>query len=131
MDADLDILTTALYVRADDLLKRFPERVPWRSTAGIAPRICDGEIVTLSVMQALPGHTSEARGLRFVGEHLSHLLPYLPNQPGYNKGLRRLAATLNWLVGALARDTTVWTDNVWVLDSTPVECARSREGSTL
>ena len=41
--------------------------------------------------------------------------------------LRRLAATLNWLLGALARDTSVWTDDVWVVDSTPVECARSRE----
>jgi len=27
----------------------------------------------------------------------------------------------------LARDTSVWTDDVWVVDSTPVECARSRE----
>ncbi len=27
----------------------------------------------------------------------------------------------------LARDTTLWTDDVWVIDSTPVECARSRE----
>jgi hypothetical protein len=35
--------------------------------------------------------------------------------------------TLNWLAGALARDTSVWTDDVWVVDSTPVECARSRD----
>ena len=84
-------------------------------------------MVTLSVMQALLGHTSEARWLRFAGEHLRHLFPYLPKQPGYNKRLRRLAATLNWLLGALARDTSVWTDDVWVVDSTPVECARSRE----
>jgi len=34
---------------------------------------------------------------------------------------------LNWLTGLLARDTSVWTDDVWVVDSTPVECARSRE----
>jgi hypothetical protein len=27
----------------------------------------------------------------------------------------------------LACDTTVWTDDVWVVDSTPVECGRSRE----
>jgi hypothetical protein len=27
----------------------------------------------------------------------------------------------------LARDTTLWTDDVWVVDSTPVECARSRD----
>jgi Transposase DDE domain len=127
VDADLDTLATALYVRADDLLKSFPERVPWRPAIGIAPRICDAEMVTLSVMQALLGHTSEARWLRFADEHLRHLFPYLPKQPGYNKRLRRLAPTLNWLIGALARDTSVWTDDVWVVDSTPVECARSRE----
>ena len=84
-------------------------------------------MVTLAVMQALLGHTSEARWLRFADEHLRHLFPYLPKQPGYNKRLRRLASTLNWLIGALARETSVWTDDVWVVDSTPVECGRSRE----
>ena len=34
---------------------------------------------------------------------------------------------MRWLIGALARDTHLWTDDVWVVDSTPVECARSRE----
>ena len=127
MDADLDTLATALYVTADDLLKSFPEHLPWRPTVGITPRISDAEMVTLAVMQALLGHTSEARWLRFADEHLRHLFPYLPKQPGYNKRLRRLASTLNWLIGALARETSVWTDDVWVVDSTPVECGRSRE----
>ena len=127
MDADLDTLATALYVRTDDLLKIEPGQVPWRPRIGIAPRISDAEVVTLAVMQALLGFTSEARWLRFAAAHLRHLFPYLPQQPGYNKRLRRLAATLNWLIGALARDTTLWTDDVWVVDSTPVECGRSRE----
>ena len=127
MDADLDTLATALYVRTDDLLKDNPHQIPWRPTVGIAPMICDAEMVTLAVMQALLGHTSEARWLRFADGHLRHLFPYLPKQPGYNKRLRRLGATLNWLIGALARDTSVWSDDVWVIDSTPVECARSRE----
>jgi len=78
-------------------------------------------------MQALLGYPSEARWLRFAGMRLRHLFPYLPLQPGYNKRLRKLAATIGWLVGALGRDTTLWTDDVWVADSTPVECARSRE----
>ncbi len=129
MDADLDTLATALYVRTDDLLKAVPERVPWRPAVGIGPRITDAELVTLSVMQALLGFTSEARWLRYAGTHLRHLFPYLPQQPGYNKRLRRLGHTIGWLVGVLARDTTVWTDDVWVVDSTPVECARSREAA--
>src|SRR5258706_160045 len=34
---------------------------------------------------------------------------------------------MSWVIGALARDTSLWSDDVWVIDSTPVECARSRE----
>src|SRR4051794_39025926 len=127
VDADLDTLATALYVRTDDLLKASPDRAPWRPSVGIAPKISDAELITLAVMQALLGHTSEARWLRYARSHLQHLFRYLPKQSGYNKRLRRLGATIGWLVGALARDTTLWTDDVWVADSTPVECARSRE----
>ncbi len=129
MDADLDTLATALYVRVDDLLKAAPERLPWRPTVGIAPKITDSELITLAVMQALLGHTSEARWLRYTRSHLQHLFRYLPLQPGYNKRLRALAPTIGWLIGVLARDTTVWTDDVWVVDSTPVECTRSREAT--
>jgi hypothetical protein len=55
------------------------------------------------------------------------MFPYLPQQPGYNKRLRALAATVAWLITVLARDTILWSDDVWVADSTPVECGRSRE----
>ena len=127
MDADLDTLATALYARTDDLLKASPQRRPWRPAVGIAPRISDAELITLAVLQALLGFTSEARWLRFAGEHLHQLFPYLPQQPGYNKRLRRLGGTLTWLIRQLAVDTSIWADDVWVVDSTPIECARSRE----
>jgi len=127
VDADLDTLATVLYVRTDDLLKASPERAPSRPRVGIVPKISDAELVTLAVMQALLGHTSEARWLRYTRSHLRHLFRYLPQQPGYNKRLRALSATIGWLVAVLARDTSLWTDDVWVADSTPVECARSRE----
>jgi hypothetical protein len=126
VDADLDTLATALYVRTDDLLKACPEHAPARPRVGIAPRLTDAELVTLAVMQALLGRTSEARWLRFAHAELHHLFPYLPQQPGYNKRLRALADTLRWLIAVLARDTSLWADDVWVVDSTPVECARSR-----
>ena len=129
MDADLDTLATALYVRTDDLLKASPDRAPARPRVGFAPRLTDAELVTLAVMQALLGRTSEARWLRFARAQLRHLFPYLPQQPGYNKRLRALADTLRWLIGVLARDTRLWTDDVWVADSTPVECTRSREAA--
>jgi hypothetical protein len=127
VDADLDTLATALYVRVDDLLKTYPERVPWRPRVGIAPKLADAELVTLCVMQALLGFTSEARWLRYARAHLRALFPYLPQQPGYNKRLRKLVTTISWLIGVLGRDTSLFTDDVWVADSTPVECARSRE----
>jgi hypothetical protein len=73
------------------------------------------------------GTPARPAGCVIPAAHLHHLFLYLPKQPGYNKRLRRLGATIGWLVGVLARDTTVWTDDVWVVDSTPVECARSRE----
>ncbi len=127
MDADLDTLATALYVRTDDLLKTHPQRVPWRPAVGIAPELSDAEALTLAVLQALLGYVSEARWLRFARRRLRHLFPYLPGQPGYNKRLRKLAAAMAWLIRVLAQDTTLWADDVWVVDSTPVECGRSRE----
>lgn len=127
MDADLDTLATALYVKTDDLLKACPHRAPWRPVVGIATRLCDAELVTLAVLQALLGFTSEARWLRHARTHLRDLFPYLPQQPGYNKRLRAAGELIRWVIGELARDTTLWTDDVWVVDSTPVECGRSPE----
>jgi len=127
VDADLDTLATALYVKTDDLLKSHPERVPARPRVGIEPRITDAKLLTLSVMQALLGYASERRWLRYAHTHLLGMFPQMPGQSGYNKRLRKLADTMAWLVGALGADTTIGTDDVWVVDSTPVECARSRE----
>ncbi len=127
MDADLDTLATALYVTTGDLLKASPQLAPWRPQVGIAPRVTDAELVTVAVMQALLGFVSEARWLRFADAHLRHLFPYLPQQSGYNKRLRRLGQTIGAISHRLARATSVWSDDVWVVDSTPVECARSRE----
>jgi hypothetical protein len=127
VDADLDTLATALYVTIDDLLKASPHLAPWRPAVGIAPKLSDAELVTLAVMQALLGFTSEARWLRHAHQSLRHLFPYLPKQPGYNKRLRAAADLIQRVVGVLARDTTLWTDDVWVGDSTPIECGRSTQ----
>ena len=127
MTTDIDTLATALYVRTDDLLRAQPWLAPWRPRVGIAPALTDAELVTLAVMQALLGHTSEARWLRYAHEHLGHLFRYLPQQSGYNKRLRGAAELIKNVIRVLATDTTLWTDDVWVVDSTPVECGRSRE----
>ena len=125
----MDTLATALYVRTDDLLTQAPDLAPWRPRVGIKPRLTDAELVTLAVMQALLGFTSEARWLRHAHAHLGHLFRYLPRQPGYNKRLRRSAGLIRSVIRVLAVDTTLWTDDVWLVDSTPVECGRSRETS--
>jgi len=127
VDADLDTLATALYVTTDDLLLAHPERVPARPKVGIAPRTSDAEMLTLAVMQALLGYTSETRFLRYARKNLLGMFPNLPLQSGYNKRLRKLAATMTWLISELGRQTSIADDDVWVVDSTPVECARSRE----
>jgi hypothetical protein len=124
---DIDTLATALYVRTDDLLKAAPHLAPWRPRVGLRPVLTDAELVTLAVMQALLGFTSEARWLRHARAHLGHLFRYLPRQPGYNKRLRRSSDLVKTVIRLLAVDTTLWTDDVWVVDSTPVECGRSRE----
>src|ERR1017187_6104061 len=113
VDADMDTLATALYVKTDDALKASPQFAPLRPAVGIDPELSAAELVTLAGRQALPGVTSQARWLRHDREHLPHLSPHLPRQPGYNKRLRGLAAAMSWLISMLARDTTRWTTEAW------------------
>ena len=127
MDTDLDTLVTALYVTCDDLLATYPERGSCRPVGGFDPVISDAEMITLAVMSALLGFTSERRWLRYARANLQTMFPTLPGQSGYNKRLRKLADVMSWLIGMLGVDTTIGDDDVWVVDSTPVECARSTE----
>ena len=119
MDADLDLLLTTVFVTADDLL---PSR---RENA--ARRITDAEVVTLCVAQAMLGIPSDRRFLQFARKYLRHLFPQLPQQPGYFKRRRRCAGHLEWLMGIFASQSPGFYDDLLLIDSTPVECARSRE----
>lgn len=120
MLADLDSLLTALYVLVDDLL-------PARSGAGRRPKISDAELITLAVAQILLRCHSERRFLRLARKQLSHLLPYIPKQPGYNKRLRALAPRLCQVIEQLARSSPSFCERLRLLDSTPVPCGTSRE----
>lgn len=63
---EIDALATALYLRADDLLKASPDWAPWRPRVGLEPKFSDAELVALAVIQALLGFVSEARRLRYA-----------------------------------------------------------------
>src|SRR3954469_21108437 len=119
MLADLDLLLIAVFCTADDLL---PER------AGNARRmITDAEVVTLCVAQALLAVPSDSRFLALARRRLGHLFPRLPQQPGYFKRRQRLSEVIEALIAEFARHCAGWEDTVLVVDSTPVECARSVE----
>jgi Transposase DDE domain len=119
VDADLDTLLTALYVAVDDMLVK--DRRP-----GHPVLLSQSELVCLAVAQALLGFHSEARWLRFCYCHLRAMFPFLPGQSGYNKRLRAALPLVKQVIRDLAADSDFWLDDVWIADSTPVECGRSR-----
>jgi len=127
MNPDLDALATRLYVTVDDLLQDNPHWAPERPAIGIAPQLSDAELVTLAMIQALLGFTSEARFIRHAHTHLRPWFLYIPNRPAYNKRLRHSGQLMQHIIAHLARSCPSWNDDLWLVDSTPVECGRSRE----
>lgn len=128
MNADLDDLATALYVTVDDHLNAHPEICPERPMVGILPSLNDAELVTMAVIQALLGFTSEARWIRYAHTHLTGLFPDVPaTTAAYNKRLRKASELLQHVIAFLARSCPDFFDDLWLVDSTPVECGRSRE----
>jgi hypothetical protein len=119
MDADLDTLCTVIYCTADDLLPA--------PRANARRRVTDAELVTLCVAQAIMGIPSDRRFLAVARKRLIHLFPNLPSQPAYWKRRRRLADALEWLMGVFAAASPGFADDLLLVDSTPVECGRSRE----
>ena len=86
----------------------------------------DAEIITLAVVQALLGYTSETRWIRRLktDTDLRAMFPRVPGQSGYNKRVHSLTATMTRVCAALRRGSRVHDDTVWLVDSTPIECAR-------
>jgi hypothetical protein len=48
-------------------------------------------------------------------------------QSGWNKRVRKAFFLFIRVIRMLAMDTSLWSDDVWVVDSTPVQCGCSRE----
>ena len=119
MHADLDLLCISVYCTADDLLPERPRNA--------RRRLSDAEIVTLCVAQVLMGIPSDRRFLRAARRQLGHLFPYLPTQDALHKRRARLAESIEWLIGVFAAQSRGSSDDLLLLDSTPVECGRSLE----
>ena len=119
MLADLDLLLIAVFCAADDLLptaRKNAKRI-----------VTDAEVITLCVAQAIMGITSDPRFLAAARKRLAHLFPVLPDRAGFYKRREALSDTIEALIAQFAARSPGSEDDVLLVDSTPVECARSRE----
>jgi transposase len=121
MLADLDLLLTAVFATADDLL-------PVRAR-NARRSVTDAEVVTLAVAQAVMDVPSDREFLAVARKRLGHLFPKLPGQAGYWKRRRRATETIDWLIAMFAQDSPGFWDGMVLIDSTPVECGRSVDTS--
>lgn len=106
MLADLDLLLTAVFVTADDLL---PDR-----EKNARRSVTDAEVVAQAIMDIC----SDREFLAVARQRLRGLIPKLPQQPGYWKRRLRLADTIEWLTAMFAQDSPGYFDDVVLVDST-------------
>lgn len=119
MLADLDLLLIVVYCIADDFLP--PQ------SANARRKVTDAEIITLCVAQAIMGIPSDLRFLMTAHHRLGHLFPVLPTRDAFHKRRRRLSGQIEALIAEFAHHSPGFVDDLVLVDSTPVECARSRE----
>src|SRR5215210_2699802 len=115
MLADLDLLLIAVFCAADDLLLNKPRNA--------RRMVTDAEVVTLCVAQAMMGIPSDPRFLAAARKRLVHLFPTLPDRAGLYKRREALSDTIEALIIEFARHSPGSTDDMLLVDSTPVECA--------
>lgn len=122
MTTELDTLLTELYVLIDDHVIG-----PERRRPGRPKKLSDAELVCLAVAQVLLGARSEHHWLRMCYARLGHLFPYLPKQPGYHKRLKAATPLICTAMLYLATKCPSFTDELRLVDATPVPCGTSRE----
>ncbi|NEE04810.1 IS982 family transposase [Phytoactinopolyspora halotolerans] len=123
MTKELNTLLTALYVLIDDHV------APSRTGRGRRPELSDAELVTLAVAQVLLGYDCERRWVRHIrsSPQWQQMFPYLPEQSGYHKRLKKARPLLGRALLLIAEQCPSWYDDVWMTDATPVPCGASRE----
>ncbi len=114
---------TALYVRTN-LLKESPQLAPLRPTVGITPQLSDAELVTLAMMQALPGLPPRP------GSCVTPVLTLAPvprtcrSSPATTTAVRCRIADPALHQSSWPPMPARWTRTMSGSDSTPVECGR-------
>jgi Transposase DDE domain len=108
-----------VFCTADDLLP---------AKRGNARRsLTDAEVITLCVAQSIMGIGSDARFVRIARKRLRHLFPGLTKRSAFHKRRDRLTEVIEAMTATFASQSSGWHDDLLLADSTPVECARSRE----
>ncbi|MHB1834679.1 MAG: transposase family protein [Solirubrobacteraceae bacterium] len=73
------------------------------------------------------GIPSDYRFVAVVGKRLRHLFPVIPTRDAFHKRRLRLSGQIEALIAHFARQSPGFFDDLLLVDSTPVECARSRQ----
>jgi hypothetical protein len=73
------------------------------------------------------GIPSDDRFIRAAHYRLRHLFPTLPTRDAFHKRRIRLTEQIEAMIAHFARESPGDMDELLLVDSTPVECARSRE----
>ena len=110
MENDIETLATAMYVKIDDMLRDWPDLAPVRPATGTPLTLSDAELLTMAVMSALLGFTSERRWLRYADKELAGMFPRTIGQSGWNKRVRKAFFLFIRVIRMLAMDTSLWSD---------------------
>jgi hypothetical protein len=84
-----------MYVKVDDMLRDWPDLAPVRPAAGTPLTLSDAELLTMAVMSALLGFTSERRWLRYAGKELAGMFRGRSASPGGTSGCGRRSSCLS------------------------------------
>jgi hypothetical protein len=107
---------------ADDFLPR--------RAANARRTVTDAEIITLAIAQAIMGIPSDYRFIAVADKRLRHLFSTLPSRDGFHKRRIVLSAQIEALVAVFARESPGYTDDLLLVDSTPISApARARRSS--
>ena len=115
-----------LYVRTDDLLKTAPERRREDSPAASPRRSPTPSWSPWALCRPCSG-TSARRGGCVTPASTCGAFPLSARPVWVQQAAAHAGRHYGWLVRIMAIDTSLWADDVWVIDSTPVECGRSRD----